>query len=549
MTENQSTLDLGSNPQPKVRVALFDISYIFRRHWHSSEDQPISEARSRTLAKVDRIGRDYDLVGICIDRPPYIRKQAFPEYKSGRTPVGEGFKDQIESTLRELGRWGYNLLGQEGHEADDVIATVCALASGGSWQIDVYANDKDIKQVLCHAGTRMIDPFTGVVATGFDVLEDPKLGVPPERIPDFLALTGDKSDALPGVEGCGPKTAAKWIGYFKTVELMLASTGDPPLANYMRSDSPLTPLQKTRVTEALTMIPTVKLLATLRTDCQVVIDDLQEPQSPANVQTEQTMDYDEESPPPIEDEHAPASVPTVTTVEAPSPVAEVVEPVSVMNPEELLAEANAETIEPEVITPPPAAKPGPSTAIVVRSSGSFDRHALEPRDGGHAMKLANILHNSRMFISKFPNEGHILAVMLEGRALGVGAIQALRGFNMIKGKPAPSSEMLLGIVMANPLCEYMICVETTDKQATWVTKRRGLSKHSKHTYTWEMAKRAGFTAAKQGSLSNWDKMPDTMCRWRCGTELVRMVYPDVTSGMRTFDEYQDIETAEGAVAA
>ena len=139
---------------------------------------------------------------------PTFRHEMFPEYKANRPPMPAELRQQVEAILDFTGLLGLPLLQVEGVEADDVIGTLARLAEEQGMDCVISTGDKDMAQLVT-ANTTLTNTMTnsdmdrdGVVA---------KFDVTPEQIIDFLALTGDKSDNIPGVVKCGPKTAAKWL--------------------------------------------------------------------------------------------------------------------------------------------------------------------------------------------------------------------------------------------------------------------------------------------------------------------------------------------------
>src|SRR5258705_13970578 len=92
-----------------------------------------------------------------------------------------------------------------GVEADDVTTTLARQDRERDWEVVIYSADKDIMQMVGE-GVSMIDALHQKTYTREEVSK--KMGVPPEKIPDFLALVGDTSDNIPGIRGVGDKTAA-----------------------------------------------------------------------------------------------------------------------------------------------------------------------------------------------------------------------------------------------------------------------------------------------------------------------------------------------------
>ncbi|MCX6935311.1 MAG: flap endonuclease [Verrucomicrobia bacterium] len=151
---------------------------------------------------------------------PRERLDTHPEYKANRKETPEALEKQFP-LLREVAEaLGWRAISVDEEEADDVIASYVMAAKGP--ECVVATNDKDL-MVLAARGCRIYQPQ----AQGFALLGtaevEAKWGVPAEKVPELLALTGDTSDNFPGVPGVGPKTAAKWILEHGTAEAVLAA--------------------------------------------------------------------------------------------------------------------------------------------------------------------------------------------------------------------------------------------------------------------------------------------------------------------------------------
>jgi DNA polymerase-1 len=140
----------------------------------------------------------------------------FREYKAQRPPMPEALREQLGAIetyldLAEVCHWR-----QEGQEADDVIASLAAAAPATMTDVLIATSDKDLCQVV-GPRTRLV-PVSGKAApTGSDGVAE-RTGVAPGQIVEWLALVGDSVDNLPGVPGIGPKTAARLLGEYGTLE-------------------------------------------------------------------------------------------------------------------------------------------------------------------------------------------------------------------------------------------------------------------------------------------------------------------------------------------
>lgn len=127
----------------------------------------------------------------------------------------------------------------------------------------------------------------------------------------------------------------------------------------------------------------------------------------------------------------------------------------------------------------------------------------------------------------------ILLVLMKGRDLGFNLVQSLSAIHIVEGKAALDSSYMVALCKKSPVCEYFRLVESTDKRATYETKRRGELEPTRMTFTWEQAERAGVTGK-----DNWRKWPDAMLRARCASALARAVYPDAVAGLYESDEVE-----------
>ncbi|HWD86250.1 MAG TPA: DNA polymerase I [Solirubrobacteraceae bacterium] len=160
------------------------------------------------------------------------RKEIYPEYKAQRSTRPDLLKEQWPSFEPLVDAFGYRNLRVEGYEADDVIASIAAKATGdgdGADPIDVMVvtGDRDAYQ-LVDDHTRIMTTSRGITDTRvYDregVIE--RYGIPPELVPDFIGLKGDTSDNIPGVPGIGDKTAADLLQRFGSLESVLDHIDD-----------------------------------------------------------------------------------------------------------------------------------------------------------------------------------------------------------------------------------------------------------------------------------------------------------------------------------
>jgi DNA polymerase I len=144
---------------------------------------------------------------------PEERLIRLPTYKAQREPMPDALRAQFADIERYLDLAGVQSIRMDRQEADDVIATLASSASSG---VLIATSDKDLFQLI-NDRVFMISPSkAGSKMGSAEVLE--KTGVRPEKIVEWLALTGDTVDNIPGVPGVGPKTAAKLLAQFGSLE-------------------------------------------------------------------------------------------------------------------------------------------------------------------------------------------------------------------------------------------------------------------------------------------------------------------------------------------
>jgi DNA polymerase-1 len=167
---------------------------------------------------------DPEQIAVVFDAPgKTFRDDIFPEYKAHRPPMPDPLRTQI-APLHELIRaLGLPLIMVEGVEADDVIGTLARQAAAEGRGTLVSTGDKDMAQ-LVDEHVQLVDTMKEARYDRAAVLE--RFGVPPERIIDYLALIGDSSDNIPGVPGVGPKTAAKWLAEYGSLDNLVAHAAD-----------------------------------------------------------------------------------------------------------------------------------------------------------------------------------------------------------------------------------------------------------------------------------------------------------------------------------
>ena len=207
-------------------LVLIDASSYLYRAFHALP--PLSNSRGEpTGAMLGVLNMLAKFLKEC--RPPRIalvfdaagrtfRDELFAEYKAHRPPMPDDLRPQIEPLLAALRAQGLPLLRIEGVEADDVIGTLARRAAGSGARVLISTGDKDMAQLVDESVT-LINTMSNSVLDRAGVKA--KFDVYPEQIVDYLALVGDSSDNIPGIEKVGPKTAAKLLNQYGTLDNLI----------------------------------------------------------------------------------------------------------------------------------------------------------------------------------------------------------------------------------------------------------------------------------------------------------------------------------------
>ena len=162
--------------------------------------------------------------GVIFDAPgKTFRNDMYPEYKANRASMPEELREQIKPLHELIKAMGLPLVMESGVEADDVIGTLAKQAEAAGLNVIISTGDKDIAQLVT-AKISLINTMNNQFLDQAGVKE--KFGVSPERIIDYLALMGDTSDNIPGVPKVGPKTAAKWLNQYGSLDELISRAGE-----------------------------------------------------------------------------------------------------------------------------------------------------------------------------------------------------------------------------------------------------------------------------------------------------------------------------------
>jgi len=185
---------------------------------------------------------------------PNFRNDWYAEYKANRPPMPDDLRLQIEPIHNVVQLMGWPILEIPGIEADDTIGTLSRMLTEHGQQVVISTGDKDMAQ-LVNAQVTLVNTMSQEALDIAGV--QAKFGVPAERMVDYLSLMGDTVDNVPGVEKVGPKTAAKWIAEYGSLDGVMAA------ADQIKG------VAGQNLRNALDWLPQARRLVTIATDCDL----------------------------------------------------------------------------------------------------------------------------------------------------------------------------------------------------------------------------------------------------------------------------------------
>lgn len=209
----------------KPLILIDGSSWIFRA-FHGLP--PLSNSRNEPTGAVygmgtmlKRLMKDYAPERLCVVFDPKgktFRDDIYSEYKANRSETPQDLSFQFPFVMQLIEGLGLPILTIDGFEADDVIGTLTKQGEAAGLDVLIVTGDKDMAQ-LVNERVKLLDTMKNRTQDVAGVIE--KFGVRPDQIIDYLALMGDSSDNIPGVEGVGPKTAAKWLTEYGTLDAVI----------------------------------------------------------------------------------------------------------------------------------------------------------------------------------------------------------------------------------------------------------------------------------------------------------------------------------------
>ena len=255
--------------QQKDLLILIDGSSWLYRAFHAlppltnAQGEPTGAIYGMTnmLRKLLREYTDEHIAVVFDPRGKTFRNDIYADYKANRPPVPPDLASQFEGIRDVIRAMGLPLMQIDGVEADDVIGTLAVRAAAAGRRVLIVTSDKDMAQ-LVNEDIQLLDTMQDKLTDVARVHK--KFGVGPERIIDYLALVGDTSDNIPGVSKVGPKTAAKWLEQYGSLEGVIEHAGE------------ISGKVAENLNAVLDELPVYKDLATIRIelDLEKSVDDL-----------------------------------------------------------------------------------------------------------------------------------------------------------------------------------------------------------------------------------------------------------------------------------
>ncbi|MBA3058564.1 MAG: DNA polymerase I [Gammaproteobacteria bacterium] len=265
MNDSLTDAVTDSPSKPKILLLVDGSSYLYRA-FHAMPDlravpgDPLSAPTGAIRGMINmlqslrkEVPADY---AACIfdDKGPTFRDALYPEYKAHRSPMPDDLRAQIDPIHDVVRLMGWKVLAVPGVEADDVIGTLAVTAARQGIEVIVSSGDKDLAQ-LVNSHITIIDTMNGRRRDVAGV--EAEFGVPPQLMVDFQTLVGDAIDNVPGVPKVGPKTAAKWLQQYGSLDAVVAN------ADQIKG------VVGENLKKSLDWLPLGRQLLTIKTDCDL----------------------------------------------------------------------------------------------------------------------------------------------------------------------------------------------------------------------------------------------------------------------------------------
>ena len=207
----------------KNKIYIVDVSSMFFRAFYairpltSTKGVPVNAVYG-FISMIVKLMKDKnpDHIVFCYDRKePSFRKDLYVDYKANRTTMPDDLQVQMPYLKQVANLFGITDVEVPTFEADDLIGTITKMAEKENYEVFIVSGDKDFCQLITE-NVFLYDTMKDIIFTPGLVKE--KYGVLPDQFIDYLAITGDASDNIPGIAGVGPKGAVTLIEKLGTIE-------------------------------------------------------------------------------------------------------------------------------------------------------------------------------------------------------------------------------------------------------------------------------------------------------------------------------------------
>ncbi len=487
-----------------MRVLAVDISGVFSQFWEvdNGRGRDFDKPRVSTVAAIRRFREGHDRVAICCDSGRSFRTQIWESYKANRTDRGEAYRAQLAQTIEALSQDGCSVFkapkysGDLYAEADDVIGSLCQWAYESGHSVTILSSDKDLLQ-LVNSQVCVLRPLDKEHKLYDEAAVLEKFGLPPCKIPDYLALAGDVSDNFKPYPGIGDTRAVALVSKYGHALGMF--DGAVVMAELVQ-------LLGQKLAESFVAAgpePARKALqvATIVRDLPLDFERLTgEPVRTAPEEEQQTMNETTAEPQRVE----PAVSETALQHAAPQTPSK--------------AEA-AQSVE---------------RSVAHHVAASFPGCPYWMQEGfiSNLWRVASAFFQAGLF-PNFANAQQIMTVGMMAFEDGIGIATALQHAYPVYGRLCWSATYLLMRAESSGTVEVFDVVTSTDKECVIRCRRKGRAEKIVK-FAFDEAVRAGLVKAG----GNWTKWPVEMLLARCIARALRQEWRDKVGGRYVPEELE-----------
>lgn len=480
-----------------LKILAVDISALFSLYWEVNQggEREHSQPLLSTLQAVQRYREGFDRVAICCDGGVSWRRNVWPTYKANRPDRGEPYREQIRQTLRRLQDEGCTVIAApamevDGNvdcyfaEADDVIGSLASWAREDGHEVTILTLDKDLCQLITD-GVSVLS-LSGKEPKLYGAAEvQEKYGVPPERLPDLLALAGDKSDNFKPYEGIGDKTASDLVKYCGSALAVFDAQHFDRLHEYIGNAK-----AQTIKTGGREPAEKALIVATILRDLAIDFSPL-------------------------------LSEPVYKTADP-----------AVQPPASAAAPATALTAKPTLQAIAARSMSAPPELKVIQGGQVSLPYWAQPEYLDSLWNVSKAFHVAGCFGVAKPEQ--VMVVAMIAHEDGIGIATAMQHAYFVHGRLCWSATYLLMRAYMSQQVEEFEVVVSNDKQCTIRVKRLGKPRKDV-VFTMEDARRGKVVK----SDSNWEKWPIEMLLARCIARSLRQEFRDLIGGRYVPEEMDE----------